>query len=157
MSKTTKFLSTFCTNFSTPLKNMWQNSSPNINHHFAIIKSAKRLTIQFSPQFCTDTLLGPNFLLSALFSNTLNLSHLRFSPWRMDPVTGHGLPLRDFTITLIGHTTVGRTPPDEWSARRKDLYLRTHNTHTLTRGKHLCPRSDSHPQYQQASDRRRTH
>jgi hypothetical protein len=26
-------------------------------------------------------------------------------------------------------TTVGRTPLDEWSARRKDLYLTKHNTH----------------------------
>jgi len=26
-------------------------------------------------------------------------------------------------------TTVGRTPLDEWSARRRDLYLVTHNTH----------------------------
>jgi len=25
-------------------------------------------------------------------------------------------------------TTVGRTPLDEWSARRRDLYLTTHNT-----------------------------
>jgi len=25
--------------------------------------------------------------------------------------------------------TLGRTPLDEWSARRKDLYLTTHNTH----------------------------
>jgi hypothetical protein len=27
------------------------------------------------------------------------------------------------------HTTVGRTPLDEGSARRRDLYLTTHNTH----------------------------
>ena len=27
------------------------------------------------------------------------------------------------------HTTVGRTPLHEWSARRRDLYLTTHNTH----------------------------
>ena len=27
------------------------------------------------------------------------------------------------------HTTVGRTPLDEWSARRRELYLTTHNTH----------------------------
>ena len=27
------------------------------------------------------------------------------------------------------HTAVGRTPLDEWSARRRDLYLTTHNTH----------------------------
>ena len=25
--------------------------------------------------------------------------------------------------------TVGKSPLDEWSARRKDLYLTTHNTH----------------------------
>jgi hypothetical protein len=35
---------------------------------------------------------------------------------------------RGFEITLR-HTTLGRTPLDEWSARRKDLYLTTHNTH----------------------------
>ena len=29
-------------------------------------------------------------------------------------------------------TTVGRTPLDEWSARRRDLYLTTHNTHKQT-------------------------
>jgi len=27
-------------------------------------------------------------------------------------------------------TAVGMTPLDEWSARRRDLYLTTHNTHT---------------------------
>ena len=44
-------------------------------------------------------------------------------------------------------TTVRKTPLDECSARRKDLYLTTHNTHN----RHLCPRWDSHPQFQQAS------
>jgi hypothetical protein len=34
-----------------------------------------------------------------------------------------------FTITLFRHTTVGRTPLDEGPARRRDLYLTTHNTH----------------------------
>ena len=33
-----------------------------------------------------------------------------------------------FTITLR-HTTVGRAPLDEWSARRRGIYLWTHNTH----------------------------
>ena len=33
-----------------------------------------------------------------------------------------------FTITLR-HTTLSRTPLDEWSDRRRDLYLKTHNTH----------------------------
>ena len=35
---------------------------------------------------------------------------------------------RCFTITLR-HTTLGRTPLDEWSAWCRDLYLTTHNTH----------------------------
>jgi len=47
-------------------------------------------------------------------------------------------------------TTVGRTPLDEWSARRRDLDLTTHNTHN----KHPCLRGDSNPQSQQASGRK---
>jgi hypothetical protein len=31
--------------------------------------------------------------------------------------------------TLFRHTTLGRTPLDEGPARRRDLYLTTHNTH----------------------------
>jgi hypothetical protein len=38
------------------------------------------------------------------------------------------LIFRGFTITLR-HTTLGRTPLDEWPARRRDLYLTTYNTH----------------------------
>ena len=42
---------------------------------------------------------------------------------------GPGPPhCRGFTITLR-HTTLGRTPMNEWSTRRRDLYLTTHNTH----------------------------
>jgi hypothetical protein len=39
------------------------------------------------------------------------------------------LPLRGFAITLMGHTTLGGTPLNGWSARRKDIYLITHNTY----------------------------
>jgi hypothetical protein len=35
---------------------------------------------------------------------------------------------RGFTITLR-HSTVGRTPLDEWSGLRRNLYLSKHNTH----------------------------
>jgi hypothetical protein len=31
--------------------------------------------------------------------------------------------------THFRHTTLGRTPLDEGTARRRDLYLTTHNTH----------------------------
>jgi hypothetical protein len=42
---------------------------------------------------------------------------------------GPGPPhYRGFTITFR-HTTLGRTPLDEWSARRRDVCVPTHNTH----------------------------
>jgi hypothetical protein len=55
------------------------------------------------------------------------------------------LHCRGFMIALR-HTTLGRTPLDEWSAPRRDLYLTTHNTYD----RHPCPRRDSNPQSQQA-------
>jgi len=51
------------------------------------------------------------------------------------------------------HTTVGRTPLGEWVARRRYLYLTTHNNHN--RGIH-APLWDSNPQSQQASGCRPT-
>jgi hypothetical protein len=57
-----------------------------------------------------------------------------------------------FEITLR-HTTLGRTPLDEWLSRRRDLYLTTYNTH---RRKHPFPRRDSNLQSQQANGRRHT-
>ena len=47
------------------------------------------------------------------------------------------------------HTTLGRTPLHDRSARRRHLYLTTHTT--LTRDKHPFPRADSNAQPQQAS------
>jgi hypothetical protein len=38
------------------------------------------------------------------------------------------LHYRGFMITLR-HTTLSRTPLDQWSARRRGLYLTTHNLH----------------------------
>ena len=44
--------------------------------------------------------------------------------------SGPGPPhYRGFTITHVRHTTLGRTPLDVWSARRRHLYLTTHNSH----------------------------
>jgi hypothetical protein len=56
-------------------------------------------------------------------------------------------------LQSVEHTTLGMTPLDEWSVRRRDLSLTTHITHnrqTSTR------RRDSNPQSQQASGRRPT-
>ena len=56
-------------------------------------------------------------------------------------------------MITLRHTTVGRTPLDEWSARRRYLYLTTHNTHERYTS---MPRRDSNPQSQHASCRRHT-
>jgi len=46
--------------------------------------------------------------------------------------TGPGPPhYRGFAIKLR-HATLRRTPLDEWSARRRDLYLKAHETHQET-------------------------
>ena len=45
--------------------------------------------------------------------------------------------------------TIGRTTLEDWSVRRRDLYLTTHNTHN----KHPCTGWDSNPRSQQASGR----
>ena len=60
------------------------------------------------------------------YLSTQRNSERDFSPRGTAAPTGPGPPhYRDFTITLR-HITLGRTPLDEWSARRGDLYL-THN------------------------------
>jgi hypothetical protein len=52
-----------------------------------------------------------------------------FFPMSRQPLGGLGrLIFRGFTITLR-HTTLGRTALDKGPARRRDLYLTTHNTH----------------------------
>ena len=50
------------------------------------------------------------------------------SPREQQPYTGPGPPhYLGFTITSR-NTTLGRTPLDKWSARRRDLYLTPQNT-----------------------------
>ena len=45
------------------------------------------------------------------------------------PLVGQSLLIIEPPRSHSRHTTLGRTPLDEWSARRTDLYLATHNTH----------------------------
>ena len=60
---------------------------------------------------------------------------------------------RGFAITLR-HTTVGRTSLDEWSARRRDLELTTHNKHPCpgrTRTRHPSKRAATDPRLDRAA------
>jgi hypothetical protein len=61
------------------------------------------------------------------FWRNTRLPSVQFFSWRNSPSGPGPLQYRGFTITLR-HTTLGRTPLDEWLARRRDLYLTTHNT-----------------------------
>jgi hypothetical protein len=42
---------------------------------------------------------------------------------------GQDLLIMESSRSHLGHNTLGGTPLDEWSARRRDLYVTTHNTH----------------------------
>ena len=53
-----------------------------------------------------------------------------FLLWRCDPTRVMASSFLRFARSHTQRrTTVGRTPLDEWSARRRDLYLTTHDTH----------------------------
>jgi len=72
-----------------------------------------------------------------------------FFIWRNSPQWAMASSFTRFLEHTQRRTAVSTTPLDEWSARRRDLYLKTHNTHN---SKHPCPRWDSNPQSQQTAD-----
>jgi len=64
--------------------------------------------------------------------------------WRNSPPVGQGLVIHDVSRSHR-RITVGRTSLDEWSARRRYLYLTIHNTYNR-----------ENPQFQQTSGHRPT-
>jgi hypothetical protein len=47
-----------------------------------------------------------------------------------EPLLGQGLLITEASrLHSFTHSTLGKTPLDEWSARRRDIYLKTHNTY----------------------------
>jgi len=56
-------------------------------------------------------------------------SFCSFFFWRYSPQWASASSFTRFLDHKQRRTTVGRTPLDEWLARRRDLYLTTHNTH----------------------------
>ena len=55
--------------------------------------------------------------------------YIFFLLWRCDLTRVMASSFLRFLDHTQRRNTVGRTPLDEWSARRRDLYLTTHNTH----------------------------
>ena len=73
-------------------------------------------------EFCPS--LIHNFNLTVPSHNASNVAPIIWAPqWAM------ASSFTRFLYQTQRCTTVGRTPLDEWSARRRDLYLTTHNTH----------------------------
>ena len=89
-----------------------------------------------------------NMLLFVCFPGVTTLCGCIFH----SPVAGFSLLVSRFLDHTQRRATVGRIPLYEWSIRRRDLYLTTHNSHN----KHPCLRRDSNPRSQQASGRRPT-
>jgi hypothetical protein len=52
-----------------------------------------------------------------------------FSLWHCSPARAMASSFTRFLDNTQRRATVGRTPLDEWSARRRDLCLTTHNKH----------------------------
>ena len=70
------------------------------------------------------------YIHNALFRTNkflISVSHHIFPHGAISPSGPEPPHYRSFRITLR-HTTLGRTPVDEWSARRRNLNLTTHNT-----------------------------
>jgi hypothetical protein len=97
---------------------LWNSDRPSIDAPFhakhsappsLLLTSFRRSKVKTDPPNC-------------IFINTIFFMALNSPQW----AKLHDC--RSFTITL-SHTTLSRTPPDEWWARRRDLYLTTHNTH----------------------------
>jgi len=72
-----------------------------------------------------------------------------FSTMALQPPVGQSLLIIEDSLSLsVRHTPLGMTPLDQWSARRRDLYLTKHNTHKRMTS---IPRRDSNPQSQPVS------
>ena len=91
-------------------------------------------------------------------SNIIKQKSQRFFLWFGSHIGPRPSQCWDFDITVCNTDTLGRTPLDEWSARRSDLCMRRYNN----RDWHECLRRDSNPpgQQREAADprhRRRGH
>jgi hypothetical protein len=82
--------------------------------------------------------IDSNTCISNVYFYTAAVTYIYLSPttfyfffllWRCDPTRVMATSSLRFLDHTLRRTTVGRTPLDEWSARRRDLYLTTHDTH----------------------------
>jgi hypothetical protein len=75
-------------------------------------------------------------------STCITWESIFFSVHRSSPTRARAASYLRFLDHIQRHATVGRTPLDERSVRRRDLYLTTHTA--LTRDTHPCKQSHTH-------------
>ena len=133
----------------------------NCSSILVLLESCSHILIRSScKSVCYFFSLSLNFTMapSLIETNQPFHSDLIFAKGMVASGVAHRFDLFILTClrTVFRRATIGRIPLDEWSARRRDLYLTTHNTHNRQTDKYPCPRWDSNPQSQQASGRRPT-
>jgi hypothetical protein len=108
-----------------------KSSEKNTSYRILYFFSTESLIQYFSTVLYTVLIHGTVDV--GIFSTNVSVTFLQdilFFPMTRQPLGSLGrLIFRGFTITHIRHTTLGRTPLDKGPARRRDLYLTTHNTH----------------------------
>ena len=67
--------------------------------------------------------------IGSIFKSQTGLSNTCILLWRCGPTRAMASSFLRFLDHTQRRNTVGRTPLYEWSARRRDLYLTTHNIH----------------------------
>jgi hypothetical protein len=69
------------------------------------------------------------FLSKVKYTSSIANMYIFFFLWRCGPTRAMASSFLRFLDHTQQRITVVRTPLDEWSAPRRDLYLKTHNTH----------------------------
>jgi len=106
-------------------------ATPDVSCGFVFVVVEQWTSVMLHLKF-RKTATGINKVSELFVEMVLYLMHLPwnfFFLWRCDPTQVTAFSFLMFLDHTRCRTTVGRTPLDEWSARRRDLYLTTHNTH----------------------------
>jgi hypothetical protein len=115
----------------------WNYTAEDMNKWRAVLTSSVNLLVPWNAgNFSTSwgIIFAIMILLYGIIhfeyiSNFLGFFAFYFFSWHCGPKHA----MASSFLKILDHTqqstTMGRTPLDEWSARHKDLYLTTHNTH----------------------------
>jgi len=92
-----------------------------------LINSSLQLTICTQIGVCNENWAGSD-AVALISTNSQDRGVLNsFCPMALQPLVGQGLLIIESSLSHSRHTTLGKTPPEEWQTRRRDLYITTQN------------------------------